>query len=396
MIELIKPHGGTLVNRVTDIEAGAEKSLEKVLIDSRTAMDLELIGVGAYSPIEGFMVREDYESVVEKMRMSSYVPWSIPITLAVDDEKSKKLREGDDIALVSENGKKLAGILHLEDKYVRDREKEAELVYGTNDIAHPGVRYLYSCGETLIGGKIELVKQHIHNNFSEYRLDPLETRKLFVEKGWKTIVGFQTRNPIHRAHEYIQKCALEMVDGLFIHPLVGETKDDDIPADLRMKCYELLIKNYYPRSRVLLSVFPAAMRYAGPREAIFHALVRKNYGCTHFTVGRDHAGVGNFYGTFDAQNIFYEFEPCEIEIVPLMFEHVFYCKKCGHMASHKTCSHREEERVSLSGTKVREILNRKEMLPEEFTRPEIARILIEANGETQKKERKIAEVQDEA
>ncbi len=392
---MIKPHGGKLVNRITDIEDGAQKSLENVLIDKRTAMDLELIGVGAYSPIEGFMVREDYESVVEKMRLSDYIPWSIPITLAVDDEKAKNLKEGDDVALVTKEGN-IAGVLHLEDKYVRDREKEAELVYKTKDTAHPGVRYLYSCGDTLLGGKIDLVNRGIYNDFSEYRLDPLETRRIFAEKRWKTIVGFQTRNPIHRAHEYIQKCALEMVDGLFIHPLVGETKDDDMPADLRMKCYEALIRNYYPQSRVLLSVFPAAMRYAGPREAIFHALIRKNYGCTHFTVGRDHAGVGNYYGTFDAQNIFYEFEPCEIEIVPLMFEHVFYCKKCGHMASHKTCSHEEGERVSLSGTKVREILNRKELLPEEFTRPEVARILIEANGGAEKKERKTAEVQQEA
>ncbi|GBE17735.1 MAG TPA: sulfate adenylyltransferase [Euryarchaeota archaeon] len=377
-METIKPHGRHLVNRIANIDESELKGLDTVEIDLGTTLDLELIATGAYSPLEGFMRSDDYTAVVERMRLSDYIPWSLPITLSVSEDKAKKLEVGDDIAL-SYNGGEVLGLLSLEEKYGFNKKWEAENVFKTADTDHPGVAYLMSKGDVNLGGKIQLVKRMKYADYAEYRFDPADTRGIFSDLGWRTVVGFQTRNPIHRAHEYVTKCALEMVDGLFINPLVGSTKSDDIPADTRMKCYKAIIEHYYPKDRTLLGLFPAAMRYAGPREAVFHALVRKNYGCTHFTVGRDHAGVGNYYGTFDAQKIFYEFEPCEIGIIPLFFEHVFYCKECGHMASMKTCDHSQDKRVFLSGTKVRELLAKNEMLPLEFTRPEVAKVLIDEN-----------------
>ena len=377
-METIKPHGRHLVNRIANIDESELKGLDTVEIDLGTTLDLELIATGAYSPLEGFMRSDDYTAVVERMRLSDYIPWSLPITLSVSEDKAKKLEVGDDIAL-SYNGGEVLGLLSLEEKYGFNKKWEAENVFKTADTDHPGVAYLMSKGDVNLGGKIQLVKRMKYSDYGEYRFDPADTRGIFSDLGWRTVVGFQTRNPIHRAHEYVTKCALEMVDGLFINPLVGSTKSDDIPADTRMKCYKAIIEHYYPKDRTLLGLFPAAMRYAGPREAVFHALVRKNYGCTHFTVGRDHAGVGNYYGTFDAQKIFYEFEPCEIGIIPLFFEHVFYCKECGHMASMKTCDHSQDKRVFLSGTKVRELLAKNEMLPLEFTRPEVAKVLIDEN-----------------
>lgn len=384
MSDIIKPHGGKLVNRLLKGKAREEalikaRSLKSINVSSRIISDIELIAVGAFSPLEGFMGKEDYDSVIENMRLKNGLPWSIPITLPVSEEEATGLEEGDELSLLDEDGNIIATLI-FEEKYLYDKEREAENVYGTSDLAHPGVSVLYSQGSILLGGRISLINRPQDIEFPKYTLDPSQTREIFKNKGWRTIVAFQTRNPIHRAHEYLQKCALEMVDGLLIHPIVGETKSDDIPAHVRIKCYEELLEKYYPKDRSLLAVLRTAMRYAGPKEAIFHAIVRKNYGCTHFIVGRDHAGVGNYYGTYDAHKIFDSFNHDEIGITPLFFDHAFYCKRCNGMATTKTCPCPPENHVHLSGTKVRELLKNKQQLPVEFTRPEVAKILMEAYG----------------
>ena len=347
------------------------------MLDERAVSDLVMLAIGAFSPLTGFMEQADYDRVVREMRLANGLPWSIPITLSVTEDVASPLKEGSLIRLDDPTGK-FIGVLELTQKYRYDKATEAINVYKTDDVNHPGVQVVYNQGEINLAGSIWLLQREDHPQFPAYQIDPIESRRMFKEKGWKTIVGFQTRNPIHRAHEYIQKCAMETVDGLFLHPLVGATKEDDIPADVLMRCYEIILENYYPQDRVILAINPAAMRYAGPREAIFHAIVRKNYGCTHFIVGRDHAGVGDYYGTYDAQYIFDEFESAELGIVPMKFEHAFYCTRTESMATTKTSPSTPSERIHLSGTKVREMLRRGELPPPQFSRPEVAAELIKS------------------
>ncbi len=381
----IQPHGGTLINRLLSGDAREEAirqagTLERIILSDLNLADLEMIATGGLSPLTGYMGSEDYESVVATMRLANGLPWTIPVTLAISAEQGERITAGQTVALVEQTAdtERVLALLDVKEKYGYDREAEALHVYRTTEEKHPGVARLYRQGEVLLAGPIHVIDlpARAKSEFAHLRYTPQESRRIFAERGWRRIVGFQTRNPIHRAHEYIQKTALEIVDGLLLHPLVGETKGDDIPADVRVESYEAIIQAYYPASRVLLGVFPAAMRYAGPREAIFHAIARKNYGCTHFIVGRDHAGVGSYYGSYDAHHIFDEFAPEELGIIPLFFEHTFYCKACAQVVSLKTCPHDKEQHVVLSGTQVREKLSRGELLPEEFTRPEVSRILM--------------------
>jgi sulfate adenylyltransferase len=371
--ELIRPHGGELVARAGERPAGVE-SLETVTLTSRELSDLDMLASGALSPLAGFMARSDYERVVDEMHLSDGLPWALPVCLAVAEAP-----KGDRVGLADESGRLLA-VLDVEDVYEYDKDHEAERCFRTTDEAHPGVARLYAQHDLYLAGPVT-VFERLEPSFPELHRDPAETRALFAERGWKRIVGFQTRNPIHRAHEYLTKCALETVDGLLIHPLVGETKSDDVPAAVRVEAYWALVERYYPRDRVVVSAFPAAMRYAGPREAIWHAICRKNYGCSHFIVGRDHAGVGDYYGTYEAQLVFDEFEPHELDVEPMFFEHAFWCRACGQMATPKTCPHGGQDHVFLSGTKVREMLSAGELPPAEFSRPEVAEILVEAYRE---------------
>ncbi len=378
----IAPHGGELINRIATAEQKAEfldkaDFLASVQLDERATSDLQMIAIGAFSPLTGFMEEAEYLSVVDNMRLANGLPWSIPITLSVDGAVAQPLKEGGLIRLNDPSGN-FIGVLELTQKYQYDKKREVVNVYRTDDEKHPGVKVVYDQGDMNLAGPVWLLQREPHPYFPAYQIDPATSRAQFKENGWKTIVGFQTRNPIHRAHEYIIKCALEIVDGLFLHPLVGATKSDDVPADIRMRCYEIMIQHYFPHNRVILAINPAAMRYAGPREAIFHAMIRKNYGCTHFIVGRDHAGVGNYYGTYDAQYIFDEFEPSELGIIPLKFEHAFYCEVTETMGTSKTSPSTPEQRIHLSGTKVREMLRRGELPPPQFSRPLVAAELAKA------------------
>lgn len=380
MTELIAPHGGSLVNRVLEGETrerwlARSKTFPSIVVSPVTQCDLICLATGVFSPLTGFMNQSDYIHVRDEMRLTDGTVWSIPIVLPIPEELKEKVQRSNYLTLTDQKKTPIA-VVKVESVYLIDRIKEAKQVFLTEDEAHPGVAHLFQQSPWAVGGEIWLMNMP-KQPFPKYTFSPLETRKIFQEKRWQKIVGFQTRNPVHRAHEYIQKAALETVDGLFLHPLVGKTKVDDIPADIRMRSYEKIIEHYYPKDRVLLGVFPAAMRYAGPREAILHAIARKNYGCTHFIVGRDHAGVGNYYGTYDAQTIFSRFQPEELGITPLFFEHSFYCKRCGGMASYKTCPHPAKDHVIFSGTKVRQMLKEGIYPPPEFSRPEVVQVLID-------------------
>ncbi len=378
---MLLPHGGRLIDRKAETATRQKlmvtaKNMPCIYLNIDQLIDLDNIASGLYSPLEGFLLKEDYLNVINNMRLTDENVWTIPIILAVTEKEAETLPDKGKVALYFKKDQKLYAILDLQEKYHYDPAIEAKAVYGTIDINHPGVKRVFARKEVLLGGKIIQLNPLKYTNFNQYRFTPAVTRKMIEEKGWKTIVAFQTRNPIHRAHEYLQKCALEIVDGLFLSPLVGKTKPGDIPAEIRIKSYQEVINKLYPPERVMMAVFPAAMYYAGPREAIFHALCRKNYGCTHFIVGRDHAGVGDYYGTYEAQKIFDSFSDGEIGIKPLRFEYAFYCKKCVAMASAKTCPHSRKQHIYLSGTKVRELLNSGKLPPVEMTRPEVAKILV--------------------
>jgi sulfate adenylyltransferase len=379
---MLKPHGGRLINRIANLsekeafEAKA-KELTRLNIAYRYTTDCNMIANGGFSPLEGFMSKDEAESVIDKMQLPDGTIWSIPIVLPVESYRTDSFQIGETIALYDEQNRLIA-IMQVEEKFTLDLNKYCQSVFKTTDTMHPGVKVVMDGGDTFIGGPIiKLINRPVKENIEdEYFLDPAEVRKEFENRGWETIVAFQTRNPIHRAHEYLIKTSLEALDGVLIHPIVGETKCDDIPADIRMQCYTTLIDKYFNSKCTMLSVLPTSMRYAGPKEAVHHMIMRKNYGCTHMIIGRDHAGVGNYYGTYEAQE-FVQNVVDKLEIQPIMLEHSFYCNKCQSMVSQKTCPHSKEDHVFLSGTKVRDMLQAGICPPAEFSRPEIAEILIQ-------------------
>ncbi|MCL5071289.1 MAG: sulfate adenylyltransferase [Actinobacteria bacterium] len=377
---LIHAHGKKLVSLLLSDEDKIEilsqaKNLPKIKLSTLEFSDLIMLGNGAFSPLKGFMVKSDYLSVLNSMRLNNGMLWPMPVTLAADNIDNLKI--GNRAALISPYDDELMGIIEVEDIYSYDKEEEAKKVFSTLDASHPGVKKLMGKGKYHIGGKVKVFSEGGYPQiFPEYAR-PAQTREIFASKGWKTIVAFQTRNPIHRSHEYLTKVVLENYDGLFIHPIVGKLKEDDIPANIRMACYKALIDNYYPKDRVVLKVYPMEMRYAGPKEAVLHAIIRQNYGCTHIIIGRDHAGVGKFYGPFDAQDIFDTISDKDLAIKPIKMDWTFYCQKCNSMASYKTCSHSDSDHKLISGTKLREMLSKGQYPPDYITRPEVSKILID-------------------
>lgn len=373
---LSRPHGNKLVKRILLGEKRREvtekaNEYSKISVDNEILKDVRNIARGIFSPLEGFMSKLELETVVDEMHLPSGVVWTIPIILDVEKEKADTIKIGEHVLLVDEMGN-YSALLFVEDKFSFDKEKISKNVFGTVDKSHPGVYEMLNKKDYFLGGKIDLIDDS-REPFPEFNLDTRETRVLFREKGWNTVVAFQTRNPIHRAHEYIQRCALEVVDGLFINPLMGRKKSGDFKDEVILETYKKMMNDFYPKDRVVMSILPTRMHYAGPREAIHHAIMRKNFGCTHFVVGRDHAGVGKFYGTFDAQRMFDRFP--DLGIKPLKFEHSFYCKKCASIATVKTCGHSDSDRVKPSGTVIREMILKKECPPGEIMREEIAEIL---------------------
>ncbi len=382
MSELLAPHGGELKPLLLEGEERREAiershSLRRVPMTSREVSDLLMLGMGAFSPVPGFMGPDDYEEVISSMQLSTGILWPIPITLSASDEVAGSIRPGEEVALVEEENGDCLGIMKLQEKFRYDKVQEAREIFRTEDGNHPGVAKLYSQGEWYLAGPVSVLDEAGYpQRFPEYAR-PVRTRQIFRERGWKTVAGFQTRNPIHRSHEYCTKIALEVCDGLFIHPIVGKLKEGDIPAEVRMRCYLELLDHYYPPERVVLKVYPMEMRYAGPREAVLHAVFRQNFGCSHIIIGRDHAGVGNYYGPFDAQKIFDDIDPKDLAISPLKIDWTFWCRRCEGMASTKTCPHKPEDRVIISGTRLREMLQTGLMPPAEFSRPEVLKILMD-------------------
>jgi len=382
-MKLVPPHGGILKPLLLDEkqiknEKERAETFPAVRMNSRETSDLIMMAMGAFSPLEGFMKENDYSDVIQRMHMADGTLWPIPITLSVTKERAENIAPGSEIALLDDDSGELMGSMTVEEKFSYDKRNEAKLVFRSEDEAHPGVAKIYAQGDVYLAGPVRAFSEGPYPElYGDHYGRPAETRKIFEEMGWSTIAAFQTRNPIHRSHEYCTKIALEVTDGILIHPLVGKLKAGDIPADVRMSCYKVLLNNYYPKDRVVLKVYPMEMRYAGPREAVLHAIFRQNYGCSHLIVGRDHAGVGNYYGPFDAQKIFEEFDQKDLYIKPLNIDWTFWCYKCDGMASMKTCPHGKEDRVLISGTKLREMLENGEEPPKEFTRPEVAKILMD-------------------
>lgn len=377
----IPPHGHSLQPRLVtgaalQQEIASAGAMPIVRISSRETSDLIMLAIGAFSPLDGFMRKQDYLQVVETMHLANGTLWPIPITLSASSKQAESIRLGDQIALVDDESGELIATMTVEEKYSYNKELEAKKIFRTTDAMHPGVAKLYKQHDVLLGGPVNVLSEGPYPDwYGSHYARPLETRALFQAHGWETVAAFQTRNPIHRSHEYCTKIALELCDGLFIHPLVGKLKDDDIPADVRMQCYQVLLDNYYPPERTLMRVYPMEMRYAGPREALLHAVIRQNFGCTHLIVGRDHAGVGSYYGPFDAQKIFDEINPDELYIKPLKIDWTFWCYRCGAMASTKTCPHPKEDRLLISGTRLREMLVKNEPIAEEFSRAEVLALL---------------------